>query len=78
MYYLCIVDKGGKNGTVPDMAYHLPQQHLIRVKKRLTNIEIEGLLKAIARTRLSPQIIGSWGPENIGLPSILDYETLNL
>lgn len=78
MYYICITDLGGKSGTVPDMGYHLPQQHLIRSKKRITNYEIDKLVKAVGRTRKSPKIVGSWGPEDEGLPVVLDYESLDL
>lgn len=78
MYYICITDQGGKNATVPDMGYHLPQQHLIRLKKRITNHEVDQLVKAIGRTRRQPKVIGSWGPGEDGLPTILDYESLNL
>ena len=78
MYYICITDLGGKNGTGPDMGYHLPQQHLIRSKKRITNYDIDQLVKAVGRTRKSPKIVGSWGPEDEGLQVVLDYESLNL
>jgi hypothetical protein len=78
MYYICIIDQGGKNGTVPNMEYHLPQQHLIKLKKRITNHDVEQLVNAIGKTRKQPKIVGRWGPEEEGLPAILDYENLNL
>lgn len=78
MYYICITDQGAKSGIVSGMEHHLPQQHLIRLKKRITNQEVEQLVNAIRRTRKQPKIIGSWGPEEEGLPAVLDYENLNL
>ena len=78
MYYLCITDNGGRNGTVQDMAYHLPQQHLIKAKERLTRYEIEELMNAIGKTRKSPQLIGMWGPAQSDFPAILEYEKLYL
>ena len=81
-YYICITDKGGKSGTCPDMAYHLPKQHLIRTKKKLTNVEVQNLLAGIANTRRSPKIIGSWVDKVLGddsdFPVVLDYDKLNI
>jgi len=78
MYYICIVDKGGSCGTVQDMGYYQPQQHLIRIKHLLTDIEVDQLLTSIRKTRKAPEVVGIWGPERDGLATVLDYENLDL
>ena len=77
--YICITDKGGRNPTVSDMKYHMPQSHLIYSEKRLTNIEVEDLLMVLSKTRRAPfVVIGAWGTEDEGLEKIIDYDNLNL
>ena len=77
-YYICIADDGGRDGAVQNMKYHLPQHHLIRVKKRISNHEVGQLVMIFGNARKNPRIIGSWGPKDEGLPAILDYEDLCL
>ena len=75
-YFFVITDKGGRNGTVMDMSsYRQPQQHLIRMSKRITNEDLRDLVKKIAQTRLAPQVIGAWSDgEDDHLPVVLNYE----
>lgn len=78
--YLCIVDKGGKLPTVQDMNYHRAQSHLIKVDRHLCNEEVKELMKSIARTRKSPEIVGAWtGNDNcLDMPKVLNYDDLNI
>ena len=75
MFYICVIDKGGKSGTCPDMHYYQSQKHLIKNDKLLSNEEIDNLLSIISKTRLSPKVIGCWiDGEHEFLESVVDYQ----
>ena len=77
MYYICIVDEGGTNGCVLSINYHSPQQHLIRVKEKISNFETKELLNKIAESRRNPKIIGAWSTNrDDDLLNIIDYSIL--
>jgi len=76
--FICIEDKGGKNGTVQDMSYHLPHSYLVRSDRLLSNEEIHQLIDAVARTRKSPRVVGVFSDEDEQFPDILDYAKLNI
>jgi len=69
--FICVKDEGGANGAVQDMKYFLPQIHLIRLRTRLNNVEMDEFLAKIARTRKSPKIVGAWKSDEI-----LKYENM--
>ena len=76
--FICIEDKGGKNGTVPDMSYHSPHSYLVRSDRLLSNEEVRQLIDAFARTRKSPRVVGVFSDEDEQFPDILDYAKLNI
>jgi len=78
MYYICIIDSGGVHGSVQGVEYHCSQQHLIRLKERITNVDVDQLLQKMRKTRKDPQIIGSWSTLEDGFPNVIEYENLNL
>ena len=76
--FICIEDKGGKNGTVQDMSYHLPHSYLVRSDRLLSNEEIHQLIDAVARTRKSPRVVGVFSDEDERFPNVVNYAKLNI
>ena len=79
-FYICVVDKGGKSSTCPDMKHHSKQSHLIKANRRLLNEEVFELLQAMSKTRWCPKVVGVWQDVNSGydIDNILNYDDLNL
>ena len=76
-YYVCVVDKGGKSCLCPSVNYHRSRSELIRFNRHVTNEDMRDLLKAMAKTRIAPKVVGVWHDENDeGLNTIIAGDSL--
>jgi hypothetical protein len=71
--YICITDQGGSNPTCPDMEYHRPQQHLIRVNEHLTTQDVLDIVRMMFKTRKGVRLVRSWDESEI-----VDYNIGNV
>jgi len=58
--YICIQDKGSKNGMSSNWQDNRPMSQLIRTKKAFNNEDFRTLIESISKTRVSPKVIGTW------------------
>lgn len=73
MYYVCVRDKGSKNGTSSDWANHGPLTHLIKMDKRMDNEKFGEMFELMFCDRLMPKVIGAWSDdENDGLGKVIE------